>query len=77
MKKKNLTDKRVESIVDQLVETFKGDSGINFIDTANLPVRGRIVEILASLFEILFPGHTGNREITKSNIRFVIGDPHF
>ena len=74
MKKKNLTDKRVESIVDQLVETFKGDSGINFIDTANLPVRGRIVEILASLFEILFPGHTGNREITKSNIRFVIGD---
>jgi serine O-acetyltransferase len=72
--KKALTDKQLEKLVDAITETYQGDSGINFIDAANLPVRGRILEILDLLFEVLFPGHTGNRLITKSNIRFVVGD---
>ena len=71
---KNLTDKKLEKLVGQVVETYKGDSGINFIDAANLPVRGRILEILDSLFEVLFPGHTGNRAVTQSNVRYIVGD---
>ncbi len=72
--KKALTDKQLEKLVDAITKTYQGDSGINFIDAANLPIRGRILEILDELFEVLFPGHTGNRIITKSNIRFVVGD---
>jgi serine O-acetyltransferase len=49
-------------------------SGINFIDASNLPVRGEIVQVLDLLFEVLFPGHTGLRPVTKSNINFVVGD---
>ena len=74
MRKKRLTGKKIESLVSEIAETYKGDSGINFIDASNLPVRGKILEILDLLFEVLFPGHTGKRTVTKSNINFIVGD---
>ncbi|MHC4496316.1 MAG: serine O-acetyltransferase EpsC [Planctomycetota bacterium] len=74
MRNSKLTDKKIEKLVEQITLTYKGDSGINFIDASNLPVRGEIVQILDLLFEVLFPGHTGKRSVTKSNIKFVIGD---
>jgi serine O-acetyltransferase len=64
----------LEKLVDEITETYKGDSGINFIDAANLPVRGQIIEVLEWLFEVLFPGHTGNKAVTKSNVRYIVGD---
>ena len=74
MRKNGLSNENIEELVDQIAHTYKGDTGINFIDASNLPVRGEIVQILDLLFEVLFPGHTGMRPVTKSNINFVIGD---
>jgi serine O-acetyltransferase len=74
MQKRRLTNKRIEGLVEDIVQTYRGDSGINFIDAANLPVRGEILEILELLFEVLFPGHAGGRTVTKSNINFIVGD---
>jgi len=64
----------IGKIVKSLVETYQADSGINFIDTKNLPLRGRILEILELLREVVFPGYTGAKEVTSSNISLVIGD---
>jgi len=74
MAKKNFTNGKLEKLVDRITETYKGDSGINFIDAANLPVRGQIIEVLEWLFEVLFPGHTGNKVVTKSNVKYIVGD---
>ena len=74
MLRKKLTDKKFEKLVGDICETYRGDSGINFIDVANLPVRGEILGVLELLFEVLFPGHTGKKTVTKSNIRYVVGD---
>lgn len=74
MRKNGLSNEKIAELVDQIAHTYKGDSGINFIDASNLPVRGEIVQILDLLFEVLFPGHTGMRPVTKSNISFVVGD---
>ena len=74
MKERKLTSRRLETLVNKIVGTYEGDSGTNFIDAANLPVRGRIVEILDQLIELLFPGHAGARVVTQSNIRFIVGD---
>ncbi len=74
MQKKRFTDTRLARLVDEIAETYKGDSGINFIDAANLPVRGKILDVLDLLFEVLFPGHTGLKAVTRSNIRYVVGD---
>lgn len=74
MRRRRLTNRRIQSLVDDITETYKGDSGINFIDAANLPVRGRIVQVLDNLYEILFPGHAGKRTVTKTNVRYIVGD---
>ncbi len=74
MQKRRLTDKKIQNLVGKIAQTYRGDSGINFIDTSNLPVRGEILQILDLLTEVLFPGHTGKRTVTKSNIKFIVGD---
>jgi serine O-acetyltransferase len=74
MAKTKFTNRNLEKLVDEITETYRGDSGINFIDAANLPVRGEILHILDLLFEVLFPGHTGNKAVTRSNVRYIVGD---
>jgi serine O-acetyltransferase len=74
VKSKKLTNKKVESLVSRIAATYQGDYGINFIDASSLPIRGRIVDALDLLFEVLFPGHTGRRTVTRSNIEYVVGD---
>jgi len=64
----------MEKLVGQIVRTYQDDTGINFIDALNLPVRGKILEALDLLTELLFPGYTGKRSVTKSNINFVVID---
>ncbi len=74
MSKDKLSGKKIENIVSELSKTYEGDCGINFIDATNLPVRDKILEILDLLIELLFPGYTGKRTVTKANINFIIGD---
>src|SRR5512136_473877 len=74
MAKADLTDKKLEQLVTEIVGTYQGDLGINFIDATNLPVRDKILEIIDMLFEVLFPGYTGKRAVTKSNVNFVVID---
>jgi len=68
------TNKRIEGLVDDIAATYKDDTGINFIDASNLPVRDKIIEILDLLMELLFPGYTGKHRVTKANIDFVVID---
>jgi serine O-acetyltransferase len=74
MAKADLTDKKLEQLVTEIVGTYQGDLGINFIDATNLPVRDKILEIIDMIFEVLFPGFTGKRTVTKSNVNFVVID---
>jgi serine O-acetyltransferase len=74
MKESKLTNEKIEELVGQIVRTYKGDSGINFIDTSNLPVRDKIIEVLGLLTELIFPGYTGKRTVTKSNVNFIVID---
>ncbi|MCX5637464.1 MAG: serine O-acetyltransferase [Planctomycetota bacterium] len=74
MQKKKLANKKIEGLVGEIIKTYRGDLGINFIDASNLPVRGQILEILELLFEVIFPGYTGKRIVTKSNVNFIVGD---
>jgi len=74
MKKDKLANETIKNLVDEITRTYQGDSGINFIDTSNLPVRDKILEILDLFGELLFPGYTGKRTVTKSNINDIVID---
>ncbi len=69
-----LTKRQVNALVDKIIKTYQDDTGINFIDSSNLPVRSKIVGILELLMEVLFPGYTGKRIVTKANLGFIVGD---
>lgn len=66
--------KNIEELVEKIVNTYKGDSGSNFIDATNLPVREKVIETLELLTEVLFPGYTGKHTVTKANINYVVVD---
>jgi len=74
MAENNLTNKKIEELVVEIARTYEGDLGINFIDVTNLPVREKILESLDLLTEILFPGYTGKKTVTKSNVNFIVID---
>ena len=74
MQRSKLTNRKIENLVEELARTYEGDTGINFIDVSNLPVRDKILEILDLLFELLFPGYTGKRAVTKSNVNYIVID---
>lgn len=74
MTEERLTNKKIESLVSDIARTYQDDSGINFIDVSNLPVRDKILEVLELLTEILFPGYTGRRNVTQSNVNFIVID---
>jgi serine O-acetyltransferase len=72
---RNTPDKdKMEKLAEAIVSTYGGDTGINFIDVTNLPVREKILDILDLLIELLFPGYTGRRTVTRKNIKFIVGD---
>jgi len=74
MKKDKLANETIKNLVGEITRTYQGDSGINFIDTSDLPVRDKILEILDLFGDLLFPGYTGRRTVTKSNINDIVID---
>lgn len=70
----NQKNNRTDDLVNDILSTYEGDSGANFIDVTNLPVREKILGVLDSIMEVLFPGYTGKRIVTRDNIKFIIGD---
>ncbi len=74
MEKDKLTNEKMKKLVEKIIHTYKGDTGINFIDASDLPARDKILKILDLFTETLFPGYTGKRDITQTNISFIVGD---
>lgn len=60
------------SLTTRIVSTYEGDSGINFIDVRNLPVRDKIIYILDQCMELLFPGYTGKRKVTRDTVQSIV-----
>lgn len=72
MDKKSPMHLDFESLTDQIISTYQDESGINFIDVQNLPVREKIFDTLGLLLELLFPGYGGVRKVTHDNVRSII-----
>jgi len=65
---------RLASVVDDLLNTYEDDKGINHIDGLNLPQRHEVYAILDDLFCVIYPGYIGERPVRRSNQRYYIGE---
>jgi serine O-acetyltransferase len=72
MPHKSFSSDQLEKLTEEILTSYQDDSGTNFIDVKNLPVRDKVLSILDSLRELLFPGYTGKRPVTSDNVRSVV-----
>ena len=69
---KSFDSKQIDHLTQAILASYQDDMGTNFIDVKNLPVRDKILFVLNSLMELLFPGYTGKRPVSSENIRSII-----
>jgi serine O-acetyltransferase len=71
---RKLDHDKAAGLVKALLETYKNDTGTNFIEVSNLPFHEKVIEILDMIRELLFPGYTGKLTVTTSNLEYIVGD---
>jgi len=64
----------LETITHEILTSYARDDATQRIGEAFLPSRGRIVELLDQIRELLFPGFFGNKELTQENVKFHVGN---
>lgn len=64
---------RIPNVVDQIVESCSDKECFEHVDAELIPSREAIIEIIAHLREILFPGYFGKEKIDPANFRYLLG----
>jgi serine O-acetyltransferase len=63
---------RLKAIIEQILDTYKDDQGINHIEGANLPSREAVEEIIVDLLNVVFPGYYEKLEISRKEVSLYI-----
>ena len=63
---------RLSKIVEQILNTYTDDRGINHIEGANLPSREAVEEIVVDLLSVVFPGYYEKQEISREEVNLYI-----
>jgi serine O-acetyltransferase len=62
------------ALTERLVETYEECGGINHLGHSPLPSYREVVEILADLREILYPGYGRRQNLHMGNVGYHVGD---
>ncbi len=67
-------EKGLPKLVDKIIENYQTFGGMDHLEGKDLPSNKVVVEVLEDLLTVFFPGYLGKTEITKSNVKYVIGN---
>src|SRR3990170_7650921 len=70
----NWVEKGLPKLVDKIMENYKLYGGLSRLEGKDLPSKPVVIEILKSLLSITFPGYLGKTEVTKTNVRYFVGN---
>jgi serine O-acetyltransferase len=62
----------IARIVEDTLNTYEKDGGINHIEGPNLPSRESVTEIVTNLIHVIFPGYYEKQELSKADVTFYI-----
>src|SRR3954464_3550416 len=62
------------ALTERIVETYEDCGGINHLGHTPLPSYREVVEILADLREILYPGYGRRQNLHMGNVGYHVGD---
>jgi serine O-acetyltransferase len=61
-------------LVDELICNYETLGGMDHLEGKDLPSKKVVIEVLEDLLTVFFPGYLGKTEITKSNVKYVLGN---
>ena len=63
----------IDSLVNNILESYEKDGGINKAGNENFPNRENVVSILNDIQSLIFPGYKTAEELDNMNLRYVTG----
>ena len=66
-------EKDLPKLVDEIISNYQTFGGMDHLEGKDLPSKKVVIEVLEDLFTVLFPGYLGRAEVTKANVRYLLG----
>jgi serine O-acetyltransferase len=70
----NWVDEGLPKLVDEVIINYRTFGGMDHLEGKDLPSKKVVLEVLDDLLTVFFPGYLGKTEITKANVKYVIGN---
>jgi serine O-acetyltransferase len=61
-------------LVDEILKNYETFGGMDHLEGKDLPSKTVVIDVLEDLLTIFFPGYLGKTGITKSNIKYFLGN---
>ena len=66
--------KDLPSLVDEIISNYETFGSMDHLEGKDLPSKKVVIEVLEDLLTIFFPGYLGKTGITKSNVKYFLGN---
>ena len=66
--------KGLPKLVDEIIQNYESLDEITHLEGKDLPSKQIVIDILEDLLTVIFPGYLGKQEITRSNIKYFLGN---
>jgi serine O-acetyltransferase len=70
----NWSETGVPLLVDEIIRNYETFGGMDHLEGKDLPSKKVVIEVLEDLLTMFFPGYLGKTGITKSNIKYFLGN---
>ena len=61
-------------LVENIIENYEMYGGMDHLEGKDLPSKKAVIEVLDDLLTVFFPGYLGRSDITKANVKYVLGN---
>jgi serine O-acetyltransferase len=70
----NWAETSLSLLVDEILRNYETCGGMDHIEGKDLPSKKVVIEVLEDLLTVFYPGYLGKTGITKSNIKYFLGN---
>jgi serine O-acetyltransferase len=71
---RNWSETGLPQLVDKIMDNYVAFGGMDHLEGKDLPSKKVVIEVLEDLLTVFFPGYLGKTEITKTNIKYFLGN---
>ena len=71
---RNWSETGLPQLVDRIMNNYEAFGGMDHLEGKDLPSKKVVIEVLEDMLTVFFPGYLGKTEITKSNVKYVLGN---